>query len=264
MDIGVAFSGGNRGPTLYSSVSPANNPGAFAVGAVDASLAVTYSSSRGPSACDNSIYPEVVAPGANIKTADLTNGGYYPAEYAYVSGTSFAAPHVAGAIGLLMNTDPSLGIDRIEAALAASALDLGAPGPDNDSGSGLLDVMEAYNLLSQNQPQCTDSDLDDFYAELDCGTPVDCDDTAAGTYPGACDIKGDGIDQDCDGKDRTKGKPCPADTGGGGTDPPPPDDGGGTGGVEGKGKTCSDGLDNDGDGSIDCGDPDCSGNKSCK
>jgi serine protease AprX len=43
-------------------------------------------------------------------------------------------------------------------------------------------------------------------------------------------------------------------------------DGGGSGGggSEGKGQTCSDGIDNDGDGRIDCGDPDCSRNKVCK
>ena len=262
MNIAVVFSGGNRGPTLYSSVSPANNPSSFAVGAVDESLTITYFSSRGPSACGGGTYPEVVAPGANIRTADLTYSGAYPAQYTDVDGTSFAAPHVAGAMSLLMSADSLLTVDQIEAALAESALDMGDSGPDNYYGNGLLDVMAAYDLLSGSESQCTDSDLDDFFAEPNCGTSVDCDDTAATTNPGACDIKGDGIDQDCDGKDRTKGKPCP-DAGGGGTDPPPPPDGD-TGGVEGKGKTCSDGLDNDGDGSIDCGDSDCDRNKSCK
>lgn len=37
----------------------------------------------------------------------------------------------------------------------------------------------------------------------------------------------------------------------------------GGGGTEGKGKTCSDGLDNDNDGTTDCGDPDCFGNRAC-
>lgn len=41
--------------------------------------------------------------------------------------------------------------------------------------------------------------------------------------------------------------------------------GGGHGGnKEGKGKTCSDGIDNDGDGQTDCNDTDCSGNRSCR
>lgn len=44
------------------------------------------------------------------------------------------------------------------------------------------------------------------------------------------------------------------------------DDGGssGGGGKEGKGKTCSDGLDNDSDGTADCSDPDCFGNRACR
>jgi len=258
----VIFSAGNSGPTSYTSVSPANAPGVLATGAVDDTLTVASFSSRGPSACDGSIYPQLVAPGVNIKAADLTFGGVFLDSYAYVDGTSFAAPHIAGAMGLLMSAYPLHTIGQIESALTASALDLGDAGPDNESGNGLLDVMETYNLLSQTppppQPLCTDSDQDDFYAEPDCGTPVDCDDSAAAINPDACDIKGDGIDQDCDGSDRVKGKPCPsapADPVDPGTDPV---------GVEGKGQTCSDGLDNDGDLLVDCDDPDCSKNKSCK
>ena len=36
------------------------------------------------------------------------------------------------------------------------------------------------------------------------------------------------------------------------------------GGKEGNGKTCSDGIDNDNDGTTDCGDPDCVGNRACR
>jgi hypothetical protein len=35
-------------------------------------------------------------------------------------------------------------------------------------------------------------------------------------------------------------------------------------GKEGKGKTCSDNVDNDGDGAIDCADTDCASNRSCR
>lgn len=255
MDIGVVFSGGNRGPALYSSVSPANNAGAFAVGAVDDTLAVTYFSSRGPSACDTeSMYPDVMAPGANVLTADLTFNGTYPDSYAAVNGTSFAAPHVAGAMGLLLSADPGLSIDQIEAALIQSALDLGEIGPDNDYGNGLLDVRAALDLLAGDSTVCTDQDADGFFAGGGGCGPADCDDSDFLINPGACDIKGDGIDQDCDGSDRVKGKPCPEAV----------DEGGDTVADEGKGKTCADGLDNDGDFLVDCLDPDCSRNKSCK
>ena len=147
--IGVVFSAGNQA----LNESPANNLESFAVGAVDATETIASFSARGPSACDGTIYPELVAPGVNVLTADLTFDGRYPDSYAAVSGTSIAAPHVAGAMGLLLSAYPSLSIGEIEAALTASALDLGDTGPDNTYGNGLLDVMAAYNLLSQTQPQ---------------------------------------------------------------------------------------------------------------
>jgi len=49
---------------------------------------------------------------------------------------------------------------------------------------------------------------------------------------------------------------CGGDDGGSG--------GGGGGSKEGNGRTCSDGNDNDNDGTIDCGDPDCVGNRACR
>jgi type IV pilus assembly protein PilY1 len=48
-------------------------------------------------------------------------------------------------------------------------------------------------------------------------TSIDCVDNDPNINPGACDIKGDGIDQDCVGGDRTKGKPCSGSDGGGGS-----------------------------------------------
>lgn len=160
--IGVVFSGGNSGPYPYSSESPANNPESFAVGAVDAALTYAHFSSHGPSACDGTVYPEVVAPGVNIYTADLTFNGTYPDSYYINSGTSFAAPHVAGAMGLLLSADPSLTIGEIEAALTASALDLGDTGPDNSYGYGLLDVMAAADFLglfAPNMPPIANNDI---------------------------------------------------------------------------------------------------------
>ena len=67
--IMVIFSAGNYGPSPMTSVSPANNAEGFAVGAVDSTMTIANFSSRGPS-CDGSLYPEVVAPGVNIKTSD--------------------------------------------------------------------------------------------------------------------------------------------------------------------------------------------------
>jgi hypothetical protein len=46
---------------------------------------------------------------------------------------------------------------------------------------------------------CTDADEDTYFAEEDCGTPVDCDDIAADVHPGATEKCGDTVDNDCDG-----------------------------------------------------------------
>lgn len=231
--IAVVFSGGNQGS--LGSVSPGDNPGSFAVGAVDSSLNVASTSSRGPSACDGSFFPEVVAPGVSVRTADLTFSGVFPDSYASVSGTSFAAPHVAGTMALLRQADPSTSVAALEQALTDSAIDLGTAGADNESGYGMIDAVAANDLLASNPgPICTDADSDGFFAEAGCGAALDCNATDAGINPDACDIKSDGIDQNCDGSDRRKGKACPVsggDSGGGDTG-----GGGGKGGGKGKKK----------------------------
>ncbi len=150
--ITPVFAAGNYGPNASTSVSPPNNPDALPVGAINNDGVIANSSSRGPTSCGRSapaIYPSLTAPGVSITTTDLY-GGYYTA-----SGTSLAAPHVAGAIALLLNAFPGLSVAQIESALTASAGDLGAAGPDNTFGYGRLDVLAAYNLLTGGAPTPT-------------------------------------------------------------------------------------------------------------
>lgn len=218
--IAVVLSAGNSGAggQPHTSVSPADNPSGFAVGAVDSSLTVASTSSRGPSACDGSVFPEVVAPGVGVRTADLTLGGYVPDAYAMLSGTSYAAPHVAGAIALLRQADPTASVPELEQAVTASATDVGPPGVDDTAGYGLIDIpaaLQALAALLPPGPVCVDADGDGFYAQANCGTAADCNDANAAVNPAACDVVGDGIDQDCDGVDRLKGKACPVSGGGG-------------------------------------------------
>jgi len=138
------FAAGNSGPASGTSVSPANNPEALAVGATDNAGIVYPYSSRGPSACgeQDSTYPELVAPGVGVRTTDLYGGYYAP------TGTSLAAPHVAGGLALLLSAFPNVPPDQVEAALVASAVDLGPPGPDNDYGYGGIDVWAAFQALA--------------------------------------------------------------------------------------------------------------------
>jgi serine protease AprX len=147
--IVVVFAAGNSGPLGGTSVSPANNPGVFSVGATDGNDVVTAISSRGPSAFDNSsIYPTIMAPGDSIRTTDLTGGGNFPDSYVTASGTSLAAPQAAGACALLLSIDPNLAVADLESAVKSAALDLGPAGPDNSYGYGRLDIIRAAENLN--------------------------------------------------------------------------------------------------------------------
>jgi subtilisin family serine protease len=140
------FAAGNAGPGAETSRSPANNPSAFAVGNTTNSDVIYFESSRGPSSCGESamIFPEMVAPGVDIKTTDLY-GLYYTA-----TGTSLAAPHVSGALALLLSAYPDPSALVQEDALLNGATDLGPVGPDNDYGYGRLDVPDSYWWLVEN------------------------------------------------------------------------------------------------------------------
>ncbi|MBI5454906.1 MAG: S8 family serine peptidase [Deltaproteobacteria bacterium] len=196
-EISAVFAGGNSGPLASTSLSPANYAEGLSTGSLNSSGVVSDFSSRGPSACDGGSFPDITAPGESIKSAGLTNGGMYPDSYSYVSGTSFAAPHLSGAIALLSSAFPTAARAEIEAALVDSARDLGATGPDNSYGRGMIWVDGAYSLLSSSPPVITDADGDGYAA------PEDCNDNSPSVYPGATEVKRDGVDQDCNGYDLT-------------------------------------------------------------
>jgi serine protease AprX len=157
--IAVVFAAGNSGPQNNTSESPANNPGAFSVGATDDNDLVTTLSSKGPSAYDGSIFPAVTAPGSAIRTTDLT-GLNNLNTYTYANGTSLAAPHVAGAFALLLGMNPKLTAAEVETAVKAAALDLGPTGPDNAYGSGRLDIIRAAENLNLLPPHVPSGDAD--------------------------------------------------------------------------------------------------------
>lgn len=196
-EISAVFAGGNSGPLASTSLSPANYAEGLSAGSLNSSGVVSDFSSRGPSACDGGSFPDITAPGESIKSAGLTNGGMYPDSYSYVSGTSFAAPHLSGAIALLSSAFPTAALADIEAALVDSARDLGATGPDNSYGRGMIRVDSAYSLLASSPPATVDADGEGYAA------PEDCNDNSPSVYPGATEVKRDGVDQDCNGYDLT-------------------------------------------------------------
>jgi bacillopeptidase F len=182
--LAVVFAAGNEGPDPNTSVSPANYDNSFAVGSINSSNIIEASSSRGSSPCHLDFFPQVVAPGVSIKTSDLTSGGAFPNSYAYVSGTSFATPHVSGAMALLLSAFPDLSVSQLENTLILSAVDLGSPGPDHDYGYGLIDVTEAYELAGSMCSADFDGDYDIDHSDLavlavewlrsDCTGETDC------------------------------------------------------------------------------------------
>ncbi len=149
----VVFAAGNEGTSAPNAVrNPANRGvdpyNSFCVGAIDGSNygndPVASFSSRGPVPNDCGSFttkPEVSAPGVNVRSA-YPGGGY-----TYLSGTSMACPHVAGAVAVLREADPNATSEQVKFALMESAEDLGTTGEDNTYGFGLIDLNAALDIL---------------------------------------------------------------------------------------------------------------------
>lgn len=134
------FAAGNSGPDAETILSPGAYSSAFTVGATDFADDISIFSSQGPSPCTGNVKPNISAPGEFILST--WPGG----DYAYLDGTSMAAPQVSGAAAIMLSIDPALTVDELEAVLASGAVELGDPGPDNAFGYGRLDVMESARI----------------------------------------------------------------------------------------------------------------------
>jgi subtilisin family serine protease len=136
------FAAGNSGPAAGSGGSPASTPGAVSVGSVSAADVVSPFSGRGPSPCGGGPFPTLSAYGEGI-TLQAPGGSAV-----VVSGTSFAAPQVSGALALLAAMFPGSTPEALVAALVNGARDIAVPGADSDTGAGVLDVAHAAALLA--------------------------------------------------------------------------------------------------------------------
>lgn len=120
---------GNGGPCSGCVSYPAADPSVVAVSAVDADGELAGFSSTGSAV-------ELAAHGTGVRTTSAGGG------YGTFSGTSMAAPHVAGAAARLMAH--GLSDTEARARLRATAQDVGLS--DRESGSGLLDAAAALDV----------------------------------------------------------------------------------------------------------------------
>jgi subtilisin family serine protease len=134
---------GNAGAPLTVR-APGAATHALTVGAVDHDDVLAGFSSAGPRGGDAAIKPNLVAPGVAIAAARATGtDGQEPIDpwYTRVSGTSMAAPHVAGAATILAQQHPDWDAEQIRDALIATAIP--ADDPWFVQGGGRLDIASA-------------------------------------------------------------------------------------------------------------------------
>jgi subtilisin family serine protease len=135
----VVASAGNCGDAFYylngcTEQDQPSYPGAY--NNVMAVASTTQSDGQS-SFSTQGTYVDIAAPGSTIYSA-IKDGGY-----GYMSGTSQAAPHVAGLAALVKAAYPDYGPDQIQVAIQDAAVDLGVNGWDIQFGWGRIDAAAA-------------------------------------------------------------------------------------------------------------------------
>ena len=146
----IVFAAGNEGeanPQAYgragyymSQLDPRLYPNAplyddifLVVVATDSNNQIASWSNR----CGMAMQSCIAAPGANVVSTTIGGG------LVTVSGTSFSAPAVSGAIAMLMDIWPGLSGAQVVTILKTTATDLGVAGVDNIYGWGLINLDKA-------------------------------------------------------------------------------------------------------------------------
>lgn len=153
---------------LFGVSYPARYESLIAVGATDQQNRKAAFSDTGPEL-------ELAAPGVDVNST-IRNG-----RYDLFSGTSMATPHVSGAAALALASgsieDTNLNgrvNDEVRDRLAATAIDLGAPGRDRSFGFGLVNASTAVSTpMSLTVPTLVAGDVATLTASgADAGSTV--------------------------------------------------------------------------------------------
>ncbi|QDI91660.1 peptidase S8 [Salicibibacter halophilus] len=138
----VIAASGNEG--IGSIDYPAAYESVIAVGSVDEDETRSAFSSYGDGL-------ELMAPGSNIYSTVPGNG------YQEFSGTSMAAPHVAGVAGLMRAVDADLPVSDVRAIMNDTARDAGNV---DEYGNGIVDALAAVEAAGGDTPPDPDPDPD--------------------------------------------------------------------------------------------------------
>jgi len=148
----VVAAAGNSGPDSFKIAAPGTSSLAITAAAGTAggyqatSDDIANFSSRGPLGITDHIKPDITAPGSYILVASYSGSGpsYTPA-YAYMSGTSFSAPIIAGVAALLRQAFPSATPLEIKAMMMNTSRELEAASANQvmNVGAGFVRPFEA-------------------------------------------------------------------------------------------------------------------------
>ncbi len=129
-------------PAAYADTGSNGNGKLIPVAAIDSTNIVASYSTQQTYVATNG----VAAPGTSILSTYLSSKGDFSG-YGDLSGTSMAAPHVAGAAAVIWSTFPSITRDQVRTALRSSLLVTAAVSQNpNAYGAGLLNISGALNL----------------------------------------------------------------------------------------------------------------------
>ena len=151
--VPVVSAGNDFGAFGRGSISsPASADAAITAGAATVTGRMAGFSSAGPTPLSLRLKPEVSAPGVGILSSLPVRDG----SWGSLSGTSMAAPHVAGAAALLTQRHPTWTVPQIKSALTLTARPAFEGGSREAStmrqGAGFIDLPKADQPLVFAQP----------------------------------------------------------------------------------------------------------------